>query len=69
VYLACLLHDVAKPTTTRIEEGGRVTAHGRVAFVEGFGVVVTPSLSRGTPHVADHRRAPARASRRCAVVT
>lgn len=28
VYLACLLHDVAKPRTTRIEEGGRVTAKG-----------------------------------------
>src|SRR5262249_20094095 len=27
VYLACLLHDVAKPKTTRIEEG-RVTAKG-----------------------------------------
>ncbi|HET9955258.1 MAG TPA: AAA family ATPase [Polyangiaceae bacterium] len=28
VYLACLLHDVAKPATTRIEEDGRVTAKG-----------------------------------------
>jgi putative nucleotidyltransferase with HDIG domain len=28
VYLACLLHDVAKPATTRVEEGGRVTAKG-----------------------------------------
>lgn len=28
VYLACLLHDVAKPRTTRVEEGGRVTAKG-----------------------------------------
>lgn len=27
-YLACLLHDVAKPMTTRIEEDGRVTAKG-----------------------------------------
>ncbi|XXX74681.1 AAA family ATPase [Sorangium sp. So ce134] len=27
VYLACLLHDVAKPATTR-EEGGRITAKG-----------------------------------------
>src|SRR5262249_6058724 len=28
VYVACLMHDVAKPGTTRIEEGGRVTAKG-----------------------------------------
>jgi putative nucleotidyltransferase with HDIG domain len=28
VYLACLLHDVAKPATTRVEEDGRVTAKG-----------------------------------------
>lgn len=28
VYLACLLHDVAKPMTTRTEEDGRVTAKG-----------------------------------------
>lgn len=28
VYLACLLHDVAKPATTREEEGGRITAKG-----------------------------------------
>ena len=28
VYLACLLHDVAKPATTRTEEDGRVTARG-----------------------------------------
>lgn len=28
VYLACLLHDVAKPMTTRVEEGGRITARG-----------------------------------------
>ncbi|MEZ4311041.1 MAG: AAA family ATPase [Polyangiaceae bacterium] len=28
VFLACLLHDVAKPFTTRIEEDGRVTAKG-----------------------------------------
>jgi putative nucleotidyltransferase with HDIG domain len=28
VYLACLLHDVAKPATTRTESDGRVTAHG-----------------------------------------
>lgn len=28
VYLGCLLHDVAKPATTRIEEDGRVTAKG-----------------------------------------
>jgi putative nucleotidyltransferase with HDIG domain len=28
VYVACLLHDVAKPMTTKIEEGGRVTAKG-----------------------------------------
>ncbi len=27
-YLACLLHDVAKPMTTKTEEGGRVTAKG-----------------------------------------
>lgn len=27
-YLACLLHDVAKPTTTRVEADGRVTARG-----------------------------------------
>jgi putative nucleotidyltransferase with HDIG domain len=28
VYLACLLHDVAKPATTRVEADGRVTARG-----------------------------------------
>lgn len=28
VYVACLLHDVAKPMTTKVEEGGRVTAKG-----------------------------------------
>jgi putative nucleotidyltransferase with HDIG domain len=28
VWLACLLHDVAKPATTKEEEGGRVTAKG-----------------------------------------
>ncbi|WP_394850208.1 AAA family ATPase [Pendulispora brunnea] len=28
VYLACLLHDVAKPATTRTEDDGRVTAKG-----------------------------------------
>lgn len=28
VHLACLLHDVAKPMTTRTEEDGRVTAKG-----------------------------------------
>lgn len=28
VYLACLLHDVAKPRTTKIEDDGRVTAKG-----------------------------------------
>lgn len=28
VYLGCLLHDVAKPQTTKIEEDGRVTAKG-----------------------------------------
>jgi putative nucleotidyltransferase with HDIG domain len=28
VWLACLLHDVAKPMTTKEEEGGRVTAKG-----------------------------------------
>lgn len=28
VYLACLLHDVAKPQTTRVEDDGRVTAKG-----------------------------------------
>ncbi len=28
VYLACLMHDVAKPRTTRTEEDGRVTAKG-----------------------------------------
>lgn len=28
VYLACLLHDVAKPATTRTDEHGRVTARG-----------------------------------------
>jgi putative nucleotidyltransferase with HDIG domain len=28
VYLACLLHDVAKPATTRVEDDGRVTAKG-----------------------------------------
>ncbi|HEU4534557.1 MAG TPA: HD domain-containing protein, partial [Polyangiaceae bacterium] len=28
VYLACLLHDVAKPATTRVDEDGRVTAKG-----------------------------------------
>jgi putative nucleotidyltransferase with HDIG domain len=28
VHLACLLHDVAKPMTTRVEEDGRVTAKG-----------------------------------------
>jgi len=28
VYLACLLHDVAKPRTTRTEDDGRVTAKG-----------------------------------------
>lgn len=28
VYIACLLHDVAKPKTTREEEGGRITAKG-----------------------------------------
>lgn len=28
VYLACLLHDVAKPFTTRIEPDGRITAKG-----------------------------------------
>jgi predicted kinase len=28
VYLACLLHDVAKPATTRTEENGRITAKG-----------------------------------------
>lgn len=28
VWIACLLHDVAKPATTKEEEGGRVTAKG-----------------------------------------
>lgn len=28
VYLGCLLHDVAKPFTTRTEENGRITAKG-----------------------------------------
>jgi predicted kinase len=28
VYIACLLHDVAKPMTTKTEEDGRVTAKG-----------------------------------------
>jgi len=28
VYLTCLLHDVAKPWTTRVEDDGRVTAKG-----------------------------------------
>jgi putative nucleotidyltransferase with HDIG domain len=28
VYLACLLHDVAKPVTTRVQEDGRITAKG-----------------------------------------
>jgi predicted kinase len=28
VHIACLMHDIAKPMTTRIEEGGRVTAKG-----------------------------------------
>jgi len=28
VYLGCLLHDVAKPWTTRVEEDGRITAKG-----------------------------------------
>ncbi|HEU4409204.1 MAG TPA: AAA family ATPase [Polyangiaceae bacterium] len=28
VYLACLLHDVAKPQTTRVDDEGRVTAKG-----------------------------------------
>lgn len=28
VYLACLLHDVAKPATTRTEDDGRITAKG-----------------------------------------
>ncbi len=28
VYVACLMHDIAKPATTREEEGGRITAKG-----------------------------------------
>jgi predicted kinase len=28
VYLACLLHDVAKPATTRTEDDGKITARG-----------------------------------------
>lgn len=28
VYIACLMHDIAKPATTREEEGGRITAKG-----------------------------------------
>src|SRR5262245_20256639 len=28
VHIACLMHDIAKPQTTRIEEGGRITAKG-----------------------------------------
>jgi putative nucleotidyltransferase with HDIG domain len=28
VYLGCLLHDVAKPVTTKVEDDGRVTARG-----------------------------------------
>ena len=28
VFVACLMHDVAKPATTRIEDDGRVTAKG-----------------------------------------
>lgn len=27
-YVACLMHDIAKPATTRTEEGGRITAKG-----------------------------------------
>ena len=28
VYVACLMHDIAKPVTTRVEDDGRVTAKG-----------------------------------------
>jgi len=28
VYVACLMHDIAKPATTRVEDDGRVTAKG-----------------------------------------
>lgn len=28
VYIACLMHDIAKPATTRTEEDGRITAKG-----------------------------------------
>ncbi len=28
VYVACLMHDIAKPATTRVEEDGRITAKG-----------------------------------------
>ena len=28
VHIACLMHDIAKPATTRTEEGGRITAKG-----------------------------------------
>jgi predicted kinase len=36
VYTACLLHDVAKPMTTRLEDDGRVTAKGHSRAGELF---------------------------------
>lgn len=36
VYLACLLHDVAKPWTTKVEADGRVTAKGHSRHGELF---------------------------------